>query len=114
MSDAMPAVTQLILQGRLDATTVGYLESVLSPALDVVTANAKTALLLNLQGLTYVSSSGLRVLLSARATARRRTIRLILCALSPHVREVFDLVGFSTLFEIYESCDDALIALAQP
>ncbi len=113
-SEALPEVTQIALEGRLDATTVAQLEKALDLALEALTGSSpKAALLIDMQGLTYVSSSGLRVLLSTRATTRRREIRLILCTLSLHVREVFDLVGFSALFEIYDTTDSAITALRQ-
>ena len=55
--------------------------------------------------LTYVSSSGLRVLLSARSASRKRGGDLFLCALSPSVREVFDMVGFSAIFSLFDTVE---------
>lgn len=94
-------ITVLRLAGRLDASTVGHLERALA---DAQTAGAR-AVVIDLSQLTYVSSSGLRVLLSARSSIRKKGGDLFLCALSPSVREVFDMVGFSAIFSLFESVE---------
>ncbi|OZA88859.1 MAG: anti-anti-sigma factor, partial [Azorhizobium sp. 39-67-5] len=48
----------------------------------------------------YVSSSGLRALLVAGKAMRTAKRDLALRSLQPQIREVFDISGFSTLFEI--------------
>jgi anti-sigma B factor antagonist len=99
-------VIKLKLTGRLDATTVGQLERALT---DAQLAGSR-ALVVDMGDLTYVSSSGLRVLLSARSAARKRDGDIFLCALGRNVREVFDMVGFSAVFSIFDTCDQAVEA----
>jgi anti-sigma B factor antagonist len=89
----------LKLAGRLDASTVNQLERALD---DAQSAGAR-AILVDMSQLTYVSSSGLRVLLSARSAMRKKGGDIFLCALSPSVREVFDMVGFSAIFSLFET-----------
>jgi len=89
--------------GRLDASTVSILEHALMRALHT----AAKVVILDLSEVTYISSSGLRVLLTCRRQLRDRRGDLILCALSQNVRDVFDMVGFSALFGIAESLDQA-------
>ncbi len=89
--------------GRLDASTVSILEHALMRALHT---GAK-AVILDLSEVTYISSSGLRVLLTGRRQLRDRHGELILCALSQNVRDVFDMVGFTALFGVADSLDQA-------
>lgn len=93
--------------GRLDSNSAAALEAVL-PAR--VQANPK--LVLDLSDVPYVSSAGLRVLLIGAKAARSGGHKLVLCGLSPSVREVFDISGFSSIFTIEPDLDSALAALA--
>ena len=55
-------------------------------------------LLVNLQDVGFVSSAGLRVLLAA---AKRLSSPLRVCGLNETVQEVFDISGFTTIFDVY-------------
>ncbi len=102
-----PASTAVIrTAGRLDASTASRLERVLTDA----RTKGSRVILLNLEGLEYISSSGLRVLLSARTQTRQAGGDVFLFALSQPVREVFDMVGFSAVFNIFDTMDQALQA----
>lgn len=101
VSERVPDSSIMILKlaGRLDASTVNQLDRALA---DAQSASAR-AILVDMSQLTYVSSSGLRVLLSARSAMRKKGGDIFLCALSPSVREVFDMVGFSAIFSLFET-----------
>lgn len=100
------ALAQIKLSGRLDASTVGQLERTFADAQLV----GVRAVVIDMSELTYVSSSGLRVLLSARSALRKRNGEIFLCALGRNVREVFDMVGFSAVFGIFDTPEQALQA----
>lgn len=93
------------LDGRLDSSTSASLEQVL-PAR--VQEGGTT--IVDLAGLRYVSSAGLRVFLKAAKAAKAKGSRLVLAAMSAEVREVFDISGFTALFTLAPSVDDALSA----
>jgi anti-sigma B factor antagonist len=93
----------LSVTGRLDASTVNILERALMRAL----MQGTKAIVIDASGITYISSSGLRVLLTARRQVRERDGDILLCALSPNVRDVMNMVGFTALFSVYESLDEA-------
>ena len=102
--DVAPASVPLLqASGRLDASTVSILEHALMRALQIATK----AVILDLSEVTYISSSGLRVLLTSRRRLRDRGGDLILCALSQNVRDVFDMVGFTALFGVCDTLDQA-------
>jgi anti-anti-sigma factor len=100
---AQKPIPVLQVSGRLDASTVSVLERALLRAFSL----GARAIVVDMGEVTYISSSGLRVLLTARRQARERGGDILLCALSPNVRDVLDMVGFTALFSIYNTLDDA-------
>jgi anti-anti-sigma factor len=64
--------------------------------------------LMDLSGLDYISSAGLRSMLTTAKKLRANNGDLILCGLRDIVNEVFDVSGFSTIFKIYDSVEEAL------
>ena len=98
-----PAIPILAVSGRLDASTVNILERALLNAL----LSGARVIVVDMGEVTYISSSGLRVLLSSRRQARERGGDVVLCSLSPNVRDVLDMVGFTVLFSIFSNLDDA-------
>ena len=82
------------LEGRLDTTTAPQLEAELKNSLDGV-----TELVFDLGALEYISSAGLRVLLSAYKTMRGKGSMKITNA-NELVQEVFEVTGFSAFLPI--------------
>jgi anti-anti-sigma factor len=60
----------------------------------------------------YVSSAGLRVFLAALKFLQKNEGRIVLCAMTPFVADVFEISGFSDLFEITETRDEAIALFA--
>ena len=69
--------------------------------------------LLDLGGVTFLSSSGLRALLLVRKELLAQGGELRLCAPRPQVREVFTLTGFTQVFAIHQTREEALGAFGQ-
>lgn len=82
------------LDGRLDTTTAPNLENELKTSLDGV-----TSLIFDLGQLQYISSAGLRVLLSAQKTMNKQGSMVVRNA-SESVKEIFDVTGFSDILTI--------------
>lgn len=82
------------LVGRLDTTTAPALDKTIS---DEVAANA--ALVLDLAGLEYISSAGLRVLLAAQKKMQKEgSMKLV--GVCEEVMEVFEMTGFADILTI--------------
>ena len=79
------------LEGKLDTTSSPSLEKTLSENLEGI-----NRLILDMSALEYVSSAGLRVLLSVQKTMSRRQ-GLIVRRPSQTVMEIFDVTGFSDI-----------------
>ena len=100
-------LTVLGASGRLDASTVNILERALIRGF----ALGSHIAIVDMGEVTYISSSGLRVLLSSRRQAREKGGDLVLCSLSTNVRDVMDMVGFTVLFTICDTVESAIKAI---
>jgi anti-sigma B factor antagonist len=56
----------------------------------------------------YISSSGIKVLVSAWRLSRQHAGDVILTDLQPRIREVFEMIGFDMMFHIYDSPGDVI------
>lgn len=102
-------VTVLKPVGRIDSATSGAFEARL---VEAVVGRGKASVVVDMTALTYISSAGLRALLVAAKKAKPAGSRVVLAAMAPTIREVFDMSGFSTLFEIHPGPDAAVSALS--
>lgn len=84
----------LQLEGRLDTTTSPQLEAELSASLDGV-----TQLTLDLQQLAYLSSAGLRVILSAQKRMNKQG-QMVVRHVNETIMEVFEVTGFVDILTI--------------
>jgi anti-sigma B factor antagonist len=99
--DNVPIVS---VSGRIDGTTSKDLETILNELID----QNKSDIVLDLEGVVYISSVGLRVLLATQKKVRPRKGEVKLVSLQPFVREVFEMTGFTRLFSIYPNQGEAL------
>ncbi|HMO57011.1 MAG TPA: anti-sigma factor antagonist [Roseiflexaceae bacterium] len=103
------AVRVFALSGRIDAvTTAAALEPIYAAVED-----GNRYVLINMAEVSFLSSSGLRALLLVRKHLLARDGELRLCSLQPQVYEVFVLTGFTQVFSLHVSQDDALAAFGQ-
>ena len=92
------------LSGRLDAYAANDVEQ----KLDSLAAIKQVHLVLNLRQLEYMSSSGLRVLLTTLRKATKQQGEIRLACLNPSVKDVLDIAGFTQFFKIYDKEEDAI------
>ena len=91
------------LRGRLDAVTSPSAEK----RLLALISQANTRIVLDLSGLSYISSLGLRVLLTVAKQVRAGSGRLALAALNGTVLDILKLAGFTELFSVFQTPDEA-------
>lgn len=84
----------LALEGRLDTITAPELEAALTPALE-----GAAELTLDFAGVEYISSAGLRVLLSAQKVMNRQG-KMKLTHVCEPVLEIFEVTGFLDILTI--------------
>ena len=92
------------VNGRVDASTYGQLESTLKEYIDT----GRTHLVLEMDGTEFLSSAGVRVLISAQKALKPRGGKLVIAQPSERVKDVLDLAGLESLFPVYDSTVAAL------
>ncbi|MBR6020274.1 MAG: STAS domain-containing protein [Lachnospiraceae bacterium] len=80
--------------GRLDTITAPQFESELRAEMDGI-----SELVFDLAGLSYISSAGLRVILSAQKTMNKQG-SMVLKNVTPEIMEIFEITGFSDILTI--------------
>jgi anti-anti-sigma factor len=94
-------------EGRVDSVSSGELERLVVSRIDA----GDKRLVLDLSGVEYISSAGLRVLLMAAKRLREPPGALVLCEMGPSVRTVLELAGFLPLFSVEARREQALARL---
>lgn len=102
-------ITFIRIEGYIDAHTAPELERVLQGML----TQGRFKVVLDFQQMEYISSAGLGVLMSAISTFREHQGDMKLINLPTKVYKVFDLLGFSKLFEIFDNRQDAVAAFQE-
>lgn len=88
--------TIVALEGRMDTAAAPEFEQALAPVWEM----EQPRIMLDCQKLEYISSSGLRIFLKLKKFTDSKGGQVALNALQPTVKEVFDMTGFSKMFQI--------------
>ncbi|HEX9614908.1 MAG TPA: STAS domain-containing protein [Bacteroidota bacterium] len=99
----------LELKGYLDAHTAPDLENTLQKLL----TDRKFNIVVNCRDLTYISSAGLGVFMAFIEDVRKNKGDIKLSNMSAKVYNVFDLLGFPVLYEIYKDEQEAITKFRQ-
>lgn len=97
------------ISGRMDTLGSKDVES----RLDSLLEQKKAKMIIDLSGVDYISSVGLRVLLSALKKQREHKGYIHLVSLQPFVRDVFKMTGFDKIFPIYSTQEEAIINMPE-
>lgn len=103
-------LTILALNGFLDAHTAPDFEKVVQQEFDA----GNIRLIADCGGLNYISSAGLGVFMSFIEDIREAGGDLKICNLPPKVAQVFEILGFNSIFDMLPTVDDAAQSFAAP
>ncbi|NDJ77852.1 MAG: anti-sigma factor antagonist [Chloroflexi bacterium] len=95
--------------GRLDSNTSPMLEQTLKSQLE----QGHYWMFVDMAAVEYIASSGLKVLVAIWRRAQERGGNVFLSGLQPRIVEIFEMVGFDMLFEIFPDLDAARAARSQ-
>ena len=101
----------LRVEGRLDQDTCGGFTTELMSHVDGA-VRAGGAIVLDLSGLEYVSSAGLRCFMLASRQAKAHQGRIFVAALQPMVTEIFEISHFNLVFQVFPTVREALGAVS--
>jgi len=97
----------LSVAGRLDQDTCDDFRQELMKHVEQ-TAHEGGAIVLDLEGLEYVSSAGLRCFMLASRQAKSQHGRILVAALQPMVAEIFEISHFNLVFQVLPTVREAL------
>jgi anti-anti-sigma factor len=99
------SVIVVYLYGRLDVHLSADIEREINR---IIKEEPSVNLLLNLQDVEYMSSSGLRIFVSTMRILKENNRKLKLCNINSAVKKIFEVVELMDMFDIHESESDAL------
>jgi anti-sigma B factor antagonist len=98
-------VDLVTVSGRIDSATAPELDSVLKSIVEA----GRYRICVDLKDLEYMSSAGIKVLISTLKTCKRwNRGDLRLANMPPRISDVFDLAGLTPLFKIYPDAVEAV------
>ncbi len=92
------------LRGRLDAISSPLVERQLLTLMD----RGEARLVLDLSGLLYISSLGLRIFIAVAKSVKNSNGKLALSGLNEHIYEIFKIARFTNIFSIFPTCEEAI------
>lgn len=99
-------VVVIEVSGRVDSSTADQFEqAVMSPI-----GEGKKNLVLDLSGVEFLSSAGLRTLVMARKEVQKSSGAVRLAQPSQRVRDTLDIAGLDVLFETFPDRESAIAA----
>jgi anti-anti-sigma factor len=106
-TERIKGVLVIRCKGRLDAFGAEKLEDTLKSSLE----DDDTSIVIDLGQVPYLSSGGIRVLLAYRKKLKERGGILALARVEQYPRQVLDMAGFSSVFSMYPTQEDAIAAV---
>ncbi len=103
-TEEIKQVSVMAVSGRVDSATAPDLENSLKKLLEA----EKTQIVLDLKNVEYMSSAGLRAMVSTLKAVKRVNGDLRLASPSPRVEEVLRLAGLTSIFSIHPTRDEAV------
>jgi len=94
----------ITVKGKVDTVTAPKFGEYLTKAVE----KTENALIVNLSELLFISSAGLRVILGTAKKLQEKQSEFLLAGLKGHVKEVFEIAGFCTLFKVFDTEESAL------
>ena len=92
------------INGRIDSNNYSVFEEEVNKLFN----DGETKIIIDCRGLNYISSSGLRVFLVAQKKVISLTGKLHLCNLQPAIKEIFTISGFTSIFSIFDTLEEAI------
>jgi anti-anti-sigma factor len=99
------------VSGRLDQDSCDVFRTQLTGFVADAAQNGG-AVVLDLSGLEYISSAGLRCFMLASREARTKNARVVVAALQPMVAEIFTISHFNLVFQVFPDVREALASVS--
>ena len=100
-------IVVLTPKGQVDSMVATSLDELLSKVIQ----DGGNRILCDMHDVTYISSKGLKALVSGWRAARDKGGDLALCSITPRVRSIVDTIGLNQVFSVYPAVGDAIDAM---
>ena len=107
-NEAVGNVCVVTTQGRLDGNASTTFAARLEPLI-----GAQSNFLLDFSGVEFVTSAGLRAILTILKKIKSSNGAVAMCCVQTQVREILDITGLTPMMQIYTSRSDGLAALSK-
>lgn len=97
-------LTVAYVQGRVDTTNYNEFEKQMSEKIE----ETDNSIIINCKDMNFISSSGLRVFLMTQKKLMGAKRKLHLTNMQPAIKEIFDISGFSQIFSIFDTEEEAI------
>lgn len=111
-SQQIANVTLIRIDGRIDHKTVKEFEISLTPFLEAGNPAAGEKIVMDLGGLDFMTSAGLRMLMIAAKTCSKQHRDIAVAALQPIIQEIFTISRFDLVLKVFPTVQAALEALS--
>ena len=111
-SQQLEDITLIRVEGRIDHKTAKDFENQLKPYSDACTSGDFQKILIDLGGVEFMTSAGLRVLMIAAKSCDQQRGELAVADLQPIIEEIFKISRFDLVIKIYPSVETALEAMS--
>ena len=105
-SEQRAGATIVLPTGEIDLNA----SPVLRQELKRIQTSRPPRLIVNLEGVPYMDSSGVATLVEAMQMARKNSTKLVLCGMQDKVRSIFEIARLDTVFTIFADVDAAISA----
>jgi anti-sigma B factor antagonist len=105
-----PGVAVIYLSGEIN----GFAQEALDTAYAEADSNDPEAILLNFEGVDYINSTGIALIVGLLARARASKRRLLACNLSEHYMEIFDITRLSDFMSVFPDEESAISEASVP
>jgi anti-sigma B factor antagonist len=95
----------LAVSGEVDVATVPRLRE----QLHALVAEGNQRIIVNLDGVDFLDSTGLGVLVGALKRVRSNDGDLFLVCTQPRIRKVFEVTGLTKVFSLFDTVEDAAV-----
>lgn len=89
------------IQGRIDHNTAKDFENLLKPHLDQCITGEQKKIIIDLNGVDFMTSAGLRVLMIAAKTCEKQKAEIAVATLQPRIQEIFKISRFDLVLKTF-------------
>ncbi len=102
--DLVAGAAVVDIDGEIDVSTSPKVKEILNDLID----HDRTNLIVNMEKVRYIDSTGLVAFISALKRVRERNGKIIMICTNPHILKIFNITGLINVFEVFQTQEEAM------